>query len=502
MNLTRAITTVGGLTGLSRIFGFIRDILTAAILGAGPIADAFFVALKLPNFFRRVTAEGAFSVAFVPVYTELLEKDGRPRADSFASNAFMVMLSGLTLFCALAMLTMPGVIQLVAPGFTDDPQRFALAVELSRITFPYLLAMSLVALLGGVLNAHNRFGPFAFAPVLFNLCLIGALLLAEHFTTPGHALSWGIAAAGLVQFLWLFINTYKGGFRLQIKLPRLSPNIKKTLTLMGPGVIGAGVMHVNLFADLILASFLDTGAISYLYYADRLNQLPLGIVGIAIGTALLPMLSKAITADHNRKAEDLFNRALKFGLILSLPAAVGLAALAPQIIHVLFERGAFTQADTAITAHVLIYYVIGMPAYISAKTFSTLHWARQDTVTPVKIAITATLANIAMSLALIPFIGVGGIALATGLSGWLQVILHLTKLKNVQLSKALPKTLSSLAGGCALMAAGVYAYITWMPLPPIPQLISAIILGGVIYGLSLLALRVITLADIQKGFQP
>ena len=195
MNLTRAITTVGGLTGLSRIFGFIRDILTAAILGAGPIADAFFVALKLPNFFRRVTAEGAFSVAFVPVYTELLER--RPPARrSFASNAFMVMLSGLTLFCALAMLTMPGVIQLVALGFTDDPQRFALAVELSRITFPYLLAMSLVALLGGVLNAHNRFGPFAFAPVLFNLCLIGALLLAEHFTTLATRSAGGLRRQG------------------------------------------------------------------------------------------------------------------------------------------------------------------------------------------------------------------------------------------------------------------------------------------------------------------
>ena len=240
MNLFRAMATVGGLTGVSRVAGFIRDILTASILGAGPVADAFFVALKLPNFFRRVTAEGAFSVSFVPVYSEILEKDGRSEADAFASNAFMVMLAILSGFCLLAMAAMPLVISVVAPGFTDDPVRFDLAVELSRVTFPYLLAMSLVALLGGVLNALGRFAPFAFAPVLFNVALISALLLADHFQTAGHALAWGIAAAGVLQFGWLLVAALRAKVNLKIKFPRLTPDTKKVFALMGPGVIGAG----------------------------------------------------------------------------------------------------------------------------------------------------------------------------------------------------------------------------------------------------------------------
>ena len=255
----KAMATVGGLTGLSRIAGFIRDILTAAILGAGPVADAFFVALKLPNFFRRVTAEGAFSVSFVPVYAELLEKDGRARADSFASNAFMMMLTLLMGFTLVMLLAMPWVIYAIAPGFAGDEVRYDLAVELTRVTFPYLLMMSLTALLGGVLNALDRFAPFAFAPVLFNLTLITALLLNDLAETVGHALAYGVLAAGVIQFIWLFMSAVRAGVRLRFKKPEMSVNIRQVFKLMGPGVIGAGVMHINLFADMILASFLGTG---------------------------------------------------------------------------------------------------------------------------------------------------------------------------------------------------------------------------------------------------
>jgi len=370
------MATVAGLTGLSRVAGFVRDILTAAILGAGPVADAFFVALKLPNFFRRVTAEGAFSVSFVPVFSETLEQDGRDEAEAFSFNAFYIMLAGLGLASLVIVAAMPWVIHVVAPGFTDDPLRFDLAVELARITFPYLLLMSLTALLGGVLNALGRFGPFAFAPVLFNLALIISLLLSDLAETVGHALAYGVLAAGFAQFIWLSASAARAGVRFRLMRPRLTTRVRKVFSLMGPGVIGAGVMHINLFADLIIASFLPTGAISYLYYADRLNQLPLGVVGIAVGTALLPMLSRALAKNSQKEAQDLYNRALEMCLLLALPAAAALAVMPETLITVLFERGAFEASDTAATSGVLMAYALGLPAYIAVKVFSTAHWAR------------------------------------------------------------------------------------------------------------------------------
>ncbi|MAE50572.1 MAG: murein biosynthesis integral membrane protein MurJ [Micavibrio sp.] len=430
MSLIRAMSTVGGMTALSRVAGFARDILTAAILGAGPIADAFFVALKLPNFFRRVTAEGAFSVSFVPLYSETLDREGQAAANRFANNAFWIMMGVLSVFSALAIVCMPYVIMAIAPGFVGDAVRYDLGVELSRITFPYLLMMSLTALLGGVLNAHDRFAPFAFAPVLFNLSLILALLLSGFFETPGHALAYGVLCAGGAQFLMLFWCAVSGKvFRLEWRKPDMSPKIRKVFKLMGPGVVGAGVMHINLFADLILASFLAQGAISYLYYADRLNQLPLGIVGIAVGAALLPMLSKALSQGNEGQARDLFNRSLEYCLLLALPAALALFVVPDILIGTLFERGAFDAEDTAASSAVLMGYAVGLPAYIMIKLFSTVHWARQDTLTPVRISIIGTVCNIALSIVLIFQIGVAGISLATGVTAWLQLVLHLRALK-------------------------------------------------------------------------
>ena len=376
-----------------------------------------------------MTAEGAFSVAFVPLYSEALETRGRTEADRFAGNTFMVMLSVLSAFTLLAMLVMPLLVRLIAPGFEVGQLRYDTAIELTRITFPYLLFMSLTALLGGVLNALDRFAPFAFAPVLFNICLIAALLLSGLFESAGHALSYGILAAGLLQLAFLCLCAVKAGVRLQLSLPRFDGDIKRVLSLMGPGVIGAGVMHINLFADMIIASFLEGGSISYLYYADRLNQLPLGIVGIAVGTALLPMLSKAVASGEGEKAAGLYNRALEYCFLLALPAALALGAFSNLIISVLFERGAFDASDSAVSAAVLSGYVVGLPAYIAIKVFSTVHWAHKDTVTPVKIAVVSTVCNILLSLFLIQYIGAVGISLATGLTGWLQFMLHIRAVK-------------------------------------------------------------------------
>lgn len=509
MKLLNAMATVAGLTGVSRILGFVRDILTAAILGAGPIADAFFVALKLPNFFRRVTAEGAFSVAFVPLYSEKLEKEDQSAASLFASNAFAVMLLFLVPFTILAIIAMPYVIYAIAPGFTDDPLRYDMAVELSRVTFPYLLMMSLTALMGGLLNAHDKFAPFASAPILFNLCIIIALFAFTPVTeTPGHAMAYGIAFAGVSQFLWLVYHVRKNRLGLRLKKPAFTGNIKKLFKLMGPGVVGAGVMHINLFADLIIASFLAGGSISYLYYADRLNQLPLGMVGIAVGTALLPMLSKAISAKDLAKTQNLFNRALEVCLLLALPAAAALFVIPETLISTLFERGEFTSTDTAIASKVLMGYAIGLPAYIAVKVFSTAYWSRQDTMSPVKISILTTVLNIMLSLVLIVPFGVAGIAISTGVMGWLQLALlykgmrHHTDLKfDDRFKNVIFKIVFStiLMAVILLLADKYIAFNDGVgEIKKITALTAMVAIGLIVYGASIITTGAIKPAELKK----
>lgn len=507
MKLVKAMATVAGLTGLSRIAGFARDMLTAAYLGAGPIADAFFVALKLPNFFRRVTAEGAFSIVFVPLYSKTLSNENQESADRFASNAFMVMLSILTIFTAMALIGMPYIISAIAPGFYDDPVRFNAAVEMSRITFPYLLLMSLTALLGGVMNALNRFAPFAFAPVLFNLSLIAALLISDKFESVGHALSYGLLSAGVLQLILLWVCAKRAGVNITFAVPKFNGDIKKVFTLMGPAVIGAGVVHVNLFADLIMASFLESGSISYLYYADRLNQLPLGIVGIAVGTALLPMLSKAMTKETG-EARHLFNRALEYCLLLGLPAAIALTVMPLTLITVLFERGEFDASDSAMTAKVLMAYALGLPAYIAIKVFSTAHWAREDTKTPVKISITATLLNIALSILFIQFIGVIGIALATGLTAWLQFYMHIKALKghpHAQFDEEFMHNVPKIIASSCIMGVAVYSLALFLQpmfggtmMMQIAGLALVVLSGLGIYAAMILGTGAVKRADVKR----
>lgn len=511
MKLVKAMATVGGLTALSRVAGFVRDILTAAILGAGPIADAFFVALKLPNFFRRVTAEGAFSVSFVPLYAEAMEREGREKADDFAGNAMVIMFWGLLAFTILMMVLMPGVISLIAPGFAHDadPERFNMAVTLSRITFPYLMMMSVSALMGGVLNAHGRFAPFAAAPILFNVALIGVLLVVWKFQATAHLLAVGVLIAGVLQFVLLYIYIRRNKIRLPLVKPKMDVRTKKLFKLMGPGVLGAGVMQINLFADMIIGSFLPIGSISYLYYADRLNQLPLSTVGIAVGTALLPMLSRAVGAGNESEARYLFNRALEVVLFLGLPAALALLVLADPIINVLFVRGAFTVEAAHHTAHVLQGYTVGLPAYIAVKVFSTAFWSRQDTMTPVKISIIVTLANIALALTLIQFIGVAGIALATGIVGWLQIVLLARRLKDSPASsfdERFKRVLPRIALSACVMAGVVYALTQVWTMNGVGagynviSLCVLIAIGGAVYSAAIFATKALTVADIKSYF--
>jgi putative peptidoglycan lipid II flippase len=423
MSLIRSISTVGAFTMASRILGFVRDALIAALVGAGPVADAFFVAFKLPNLFRRLFAEGAFSAAFVPLYAAEM-KEGQDRARAFAEHALGVLLWSLAAFVALAELAMPWLMRLFAPGFLDRPETFDLAVLLARITFPYLLFVSLVSLAGGILNAHHRFAAAAATPMLLNLCLIGAVLgLAPFTASAGHALAWGVFAAGVVQCLFLFGALARAGERLRLVRPAFGTKIRLLLKRALPVAVGAGVYQINLAIDMIVASFLPAGSISYLFYADRINQLPLGAIGVAVGTVLLPVLSHQLRAGDTQAAHASQNRAIEFALLLTLPATFALALIAEPVVATLFGRGAFGEVEIRATAAALAVYATGLPAYVLAKALTPAFYAREDTATPVKISIACMIANLVLNILLMgPLLHVG-IALATSLSAWLNVLL-------------------------------------------------------------------------------
>jgi len=460
MSLLGSIATVGSYTMASRVLGFVRDILIASLLGAGTVADAFFVSFKLPNFFRRLFAEGAFSAAFVPLFSGLLETDGKRAAAEFAAEVLSVMLAFLLLFVTALQIGMPFAMYVFAPGFADQPEKFDLAVALTRITFPYLLFISLVSLLGGVLNSLGRFAAAAATPIILNLFLIAALLAgARIMPTAGHALAWGVALAGIAQFLWLIAACRREEVFLRLPRPRLTPGVRRVLRLMLPGAVGAGVVQINLLIDVVIASLLPTGAVSFLYYADRVNQLPLGVVGVAIGTALLPQLSRQLRAGEGGAAQHSMNRGIEVALLLTLPGAAALMVIAEPVISVLFERGAFSPETTRATAHALMAYAVGLPAYVLVKVLGPGFFAREDTTTPVCIAIAGVALNVTLNLILIQFIAHVGIALATAIASWFNAILLAAVLGrrghhavDARLRSRIPRILAASAG----MAGGLW----------------------------------------------
>jgi putative peptidoglycan lipid II flippase len=429
MALFRSVATVGSLTMVSRLFGFARDMLTAAILGAGPVADAFFVAQRLPNLFRSLFAEGAFSAAFVPLANRALVDGGKPALRDFAEEAFSVLFAALLIFVILGEIFMPWVMNVIAPGFADEPGKFQLVTTLTRITFPYLLFISLTALQGGLLNTIDRFAAAAFTPVLLNLFLIAGLLAmtALHWT-DGTVLAWALTASGIAQFCWLMMSCRRAGVGLRLRWPRLTPQVRRTLAIMGPGVLGAGVTQLNLMISTALASLLPGGSVSYLYYADRLNQLPLGVVGIAVATAILPPLSRQVRAGDETGAVATQNRGLELALLLTLPAATALAILALPILATLFERGAFGPREAAETTAALIAYAVGLPAFVLVKVLAPAFFARHDTKTPVKVAILSMITNLVLTLILMRFFAHVGVAIALSAAGWLQAVVLTTLL--------------------------------------------------------------------------
>jgi putative peptidoglycan lipid II flippase len=497
MALLRSIATVGGFTLASRVLGFVRDVLMAAVLGAGPVADAFFVAFKLPNFFRRLFAEGAFNAAFVPLYAGTLTTEGHEPARDFAEQAQAVVAAALLLLVLALELTMPWVIAGIAPGFAGTPDRFALTVELARITMPYLFFIALVSLMAGVLNGLGRFAAAAAAPILLNLCLIAALLAgAQIAPTAAHALAWGVAAAGVAQFTWMVVACLRAGAVLRPRRPRLTVRVRRLVRLMIPGAIGAGVVQINLLVDLVIGSLLPAGSISFLFFADRLNQLPLGVVGIAVGTALLPLLSRQLRAGEDAAAMTSVNRALEIGMLLTLPAAAALIAIPWPIVTVLFERGAFGPDAATATAAALAAYATGLPAYVLIKILAPGFFARQDTATPVKVASVCVAINIVLNLLLMEPLAHVGIAVATAIAAWVNALtlaFLLRRRGHLVLDRRLARRLPRIAAASAAMGIGLWAMASllqeWLTGPLAMQVLAlGMLVGAGLAGFAVLAL--------------
>src|ERR1700735_1942262 len=406
------ILTVGGLTLVSRLTGFIRDIMLAALLGAGPVADAFFVAFRLPNHFRAIFAEGAFNAAFIPAYARVRTQGGAESARLFGDRIFTLLLTTQVVLLALALVFTPQVIDLLAPGCRREPHQFELAVSLTRITFPYLLLITLVTLWGGILNALHRFAAAAAAPILLNLAMIGTLAFSRQFGGAGYAASWGVLISGVLQALLVGGDTWRAAPFTGFRALRLDRDVRRFFAALVPATVGSAGTQLALFADTIIASFLATGAISALYYADRIDQLPIGVIGIAVGTVLLPEMTQRIAADDHAGARSAQNRAIEFALLLGIPCIVAFLVVPDTIMRGLFMRGRFTAEDAHAAAITLMAYTIGLVPFVLIRSVVAALLARGDTFTPMKAALMGALAQV-------------GLALATAIGAWINFILVL-----------------------------------------------------------------------------
>jgi putative peptidoglycan lipid II flippase len=464
MALYRAFATVGAMTVFSRVLGFVRDILIAAVLGAGPVADAFFVAFRIPNLFRRLFAEGAFDAAFVPLFAKRFHgEEGEAAARAFAEQALAGLALVLLVFTVLGEFVMPWLMVLLAPGFIGDPAKFDLAVLLGRISLPFLLCMSLVALYSGMLNALGRFAVAALAPSLLNVVLIvvliGVVVLGNgDQTRAAEALAWGITVSGVVQVIVVAVAASRA-MRLSLRPPQLNADMRRLLALAAPAFVAGGMSQITVILNTVIASLQDR-VVSWLYYADRLFQLPLGVVGVAIGVVLLPELSRRFRENDHAAAMDAENRSLETALLLTLPAAVALFVAAGPIIRVLFEHGAFSAVDAQATATMLAALAPGLPAFVLIKVFHPGFFAREDTKTPMLYAGIGMTANICLALMLLLVLGAVGIAIATTIAGWLQVVLLAGTLharKEFALDATFRRRFPAICGASLVMGAVVFA---------------------------------------------
>lgn len=480
--LLRAFATVGGWTLASRVLGFVRDVMIAAALGSGPVAQAFLVAFALPNMFRRFFAEGAFNTAFIPLFAKRLEAGEDPAG--FAREAMSGLVALLIVLTLVAQVAMPWLVLAMAGGFAGD-QRMDLAVVYGRIAFPYILFISVAALLSGVLNATGRFTAAAAAPLLLNLLFIGALALAPVFDWPvGDALVWTVPVAGVAQMALVWWAAARAGFRLVPGWPRLTPGVRRLAVIAAPAMLAGGVVQINLLVGRQVASFFD-GAIAWLSYADRLYQLPLGVVGIAIGVVLLPDLARRLRAGDTDTGRHSFNRATEFALALTIPAAVALVVIAMPLVSVLFQRGAFGVDDTAATAFAVAVYGLGLPAFVLQKVLQPLYFAREDTRRPFRYAVWAMVVNAGLAVGLAPVIGYIAAALATTLAAWVMVVQLWVGARGMgeaariddRLRRALPRMVLASLGMGAVLWFSAMMLATWLVMPGWRYAALAVLVG-------------------------
>ncbi|UVO53028.1 murein biosynthesis integral membrane protein MurJ [Sphingomonas sp. SUN039] len=523
MNLVRATASIGGLTLVSRVLGMVRDMLMARYVGAGLASDAFLIAWRLPNLFRALFAEGAFAAVFVPMYNRRMTQaeqeaaeSGLAAANEFAGQVLSVLLPFLILFTAIMMAATAQIVWAMTGGFPDGgPEKFDLAVHLTRITFPYLALISLVSLLGGILNSLNRFWVNAAAPVLLNIAMIVAILFFRGTSQAQIAETQAIAvtAAGALQLLWLVWSCRRAGVVLKLARPRLSPDVKRLLLLIGPAALGQGAIQFNLLISTSLAArFLEQGAVSYLYYADRLNQLPLGLIGIGVGTAILPTLSRQIGGEDHKAAAHTQNRAMELSLLLALPAAVALVVSATPLVRGVFQHGAFTAADTLGASGALAAFSLGVPAYVLIKVLTPGFYARQDTKTPVRLAVVSMLVNLAGNLLSVLVLDAGftGIALSTALAAWVNFALlyaWLHRRNHLQLDARFKAKALRIIAASTAMGAALFALNPWLDpfmaggwQERVTALVALCGIGGAVYGVAVLLLGGASLGELRRQF--
>ncbi|MEM1376903.1 MAG: murein biosynthesis integral membrane protein MurJ [Pseudomonadota bacterium] len=503
MSLIRKFASVGGATSASRVLGFVREAMIAATLGAGPVADAFYAAFRFPNLFRRLFAEGAFNSAFVPLFAKEVESGGKEEAAKFAGDVVSVLAGILVVLTVAAMTFMPFLVStIIAPGFSDTPEKFKLTSDLARIMFPYLAAMSVVAMLSGILNSFRSYFLAALVPVLLNVVMIAALAFSSVMALPaeetGMFLAVAVVLSGILQVGVLIFGLRKIGFSFRPRRPSLSPKVKRLLVLAAPAALTGGIVQINIVVGQIIASQQDS-AISWLQFADRIYQLPLGIVGIAIGVVLLPELSRALSANNQDEVRSLQNKSLEFGMVLTLPAAAALFIIPTHVVAVLYERGAFTAETTEATAAALAAFAVGLPSFVLIKVLQPAFFAREDMRTPMWFSLVSLIVNAVGSIILFRYIGHVGIAYATSLAGWVNALLlgvALYQRSAMRIATSTLKRVALVAVATAIMSGALVGYLHLADaqfassgiLVRLPLLAGGVIGGAVVYFVAALLL--------------
>ncbi len=517
MSLLKNVGTIGGFTAISRVFGFVRDVLIARVLGATAMGDAWQLAFMLPNIFRRLFAEGAFASAFVPLFNRRMKEDGDfAEAQTFAESVLSVLLPILVVFGAIAMIAMPWVVGFFAPeGLENDAESYAIAITMARIAFPYLIFMSLATLVAAVLNSLSRFAAAAAAPILLNVCLIAALTygltLGEGVEARRETAIWqsvALSVSGLLQLVWLSWSMKRAGFTIGLKWPRITSGVKELGILVVPAVFGAGIYQISRFVDLFFLSTLPVGSYTYLNMADRWNQLPLGIIGIALGTAILPALSRHIGREEADEASRLQSNAIELAMLLTVPCAVALFFTGSAFVRVFMAGQNFTVEDALVTGTVVQGLVIGLPAYVLIKILTPNFFARKDTRTPVYTAGASLVVTIGLNIALVPRIGVLGLAVAGSVGAWCNVALLYLILRTkgfYRMSGFTASRVLRMLLAAAIMGAGLWwlmgridPWFTGGVGDKALGILAIMGVGVVLYGLAAMALGVLNRATITR----